>query len=370
LARNASKLKLSYYPLAEREGMRIRRFLQFAGAASVLDPCAGTGAALRTITDGAEARRYGIELDAYRAAEAKKILDEVIHGSVFETHSPVESYTMLYLNPPYDHEIGEGKNQRLEQVFLEHTFRWLKPGGVLVMIVPFDRVNDCRGVLTPQFRDKTIYRLNEPEAAAYKQVAVLCVRRSRQERERLTDFAVQQGNHKLRDLTRLYEEIPAMPDSPDRMFAVPMSEPAKLDYRGLPLDTMEDLLASSPGWLQAQRVTHAPKAQVSGRPLIPLHRGHVGLLCTSSLLNGRFGQGKDLHLSFWESVKVVDKVEEDGASPGAMVIRERERFSQRLTLLYGDGRFALLSEKANGKEGEDAKRAPQDGDADVCETNA
>ena len=118
-------------------------------------------AALRTITEGAEARRYGIELDAYRAAEAKKILDEVIHGSVFETHSPVESYTMLYLNPPYSHEIGEGKNQRLEQVFLEHTFRWLKPGGVLVLIVPFDRVNDCRGVLTPQFRDKTI-----PPAAA------------------------------------------------------------------------------------------------------------------------------------------------------------------------------------------------------------
>jgi hypothetical protein len=32
---------------------------------------------------------------------------------------------------------------------------------------------------------------------------------------------------------------------------------------------------------------------------------------------------------------------------------ERERFSQRLTLLYGDVRFALPSEKANGKEGED-----------------
>jgi hypothetical protein len=75
----------------------------------------------------------------------------------------------------------------------------------------------------PQFRDKTIYRLTEPEAAAYKQVAVLCVRRSRQEREKLMDLAVQQGNHKLRDLTRLYEEIPAMPDSPDRMFAIPMS---------------------------------------------------------------------------------------------------------------------------------------------------
>jgi hypothetical protein len=369
MARTASKLKLGYFPLAEQEAKRIRRFLQFGGAASVLDPCAGTGSALRTITDGVEARRYGIELDAYRAEAAKQVLDEVIQGSVFETHSPVESYGLLYLNAPYDHEIGEGKNQRLEQVFLEHTFRWLKPGGVLVMIVPFERVIDCKGVLTPHFRDKTIYRLTEPEAAAYKQVAVLGVRRSRQDREKLTDFAVQQGNHKLRDLTRRYEEIPALPDSPDRVFAIPAGGPAKLEYRGLPLDLIEDLLASSPAWLQAQRVTHAPKAQVSGRPLIPLHKGHVGLLCTSSLLNGCFGREKDLHLSFWESVKVVDRVEEEGGSPGAMVIRERERFSQRLTLLYGDGRFALLSEKTNAKEGDDAKRPPQDGDADLCETN-
>ena len=117
------------------------------------------------------------------------------------------------------------------------------------------------------------------------------------------------------------------------------------------------------------RPSHKESACVfSAKPVFRQKRGN-GLLCTGSLLNGRFGQGRDLHLSFWESVKVVDKVEEDGASPGAMVIRERERFSQRLTLLYGDGRFALLSEKANGKEGEDAKRAPQDGDADVCETN-
>jgi hypothetical protein len=53
-----------------------------------------------------------------------------------------------------------------------------------------------------------------------------------------------------------------------------------------------------------------------------------------------------------------------------MVIRERERFSQRLTLLYKDGRFALLSEKAQGMAGDDAKRAPQDGDAGIRETNS
>jgi hypothetical protein len=28
-----------------------------------------------------------------------------------------------------------------------------------------------------------------------------------------------------------------------------------------------------------------------GRPITPLHAGHVGLLCTAGLLNGVFGQG-------------------------------------------------------------------------------
>ena len=41
------RMRLGYYPLDSREAQRIRRFLQFPNEpASVLDPCAGTGAAL------------------------------------------------------------------------------------------------------------------------------------------------------------------------------------------------------------------------------------------------------------------------------------------------------------------------------------
>ena len=219
------------------EAARIRRFLQFSGeSASVLDPCAGTGAALVGLTDKAAVRRYGVELDAYRAEEARKVLDEVIQGSAFDTHAPVESFSMVYLNPPYDFEIGEGKNQRMERLFAAHVGRWVRPGGVLVMVIPFDRVYDCRSILTPQFKDKAIYRLTEPEAVTYKQVVVFGVRRSRQERERMNDHAVHQGNWKLNDLTRRYEQIPALPDLPDRTYLVPPSPPAKLEYRGLPLD--------------------------------------------------------------------------------------------------------------------------------------
>jgi tRNA1(Val) A37 N6-methylase TrmN6 len=370
LVRTQARLKLGYYPLTQAEALRIRGFLQFpVESATALDPCAGTGVALRTLTEGADVRRYGIELDAFRSEETAEILDEVVQGSAFDTHAAVESFSLVYLNPPYDFEVGEGKNQRMEKLFVEHVGRWVKPGGVLVLVVPYDRVYDCRSILTPQFRDKAIYRLTEPEAAAYKQVVVFGVRRTRQERERLNDHLVQQANSKLNELARRYDQIPELPDVPDRYYPVPPCSPAKLEYRGMPLDLIEELLDTSLAWRQAQRITHAPKTEFSGRPLTPLHKGHVGLLCTSGLLNGVFGSGEDTHVAYWESVKVVDRIEEEGDDGNSTVIRERERFSQRLTLLYADGRIALLSEKPNEKarpkEGRDEECAPAHGEADL-----
>ena len=368
--RTQARLKLGYYPLPEAEARRIRALLHFpTETVSVLDPCAGTGTALTLLSEGALAKRCGIEMDAYRSDEAAKSLDQVIQGSVFDVHAPVESFSLVYVNPPYDFEIGEGKNQRMEKLFVEHVGRWVRPGGLLVLVIPFDRVYDCRGILTPQFRDKAVYRLTEPESVAYKQVVLLGVRRTRQERERLNDQAVQQGNWKLKDLTRRYEEIPALPDTVDRVYSVPPSPPAQLEYRGIPLDMIEDLVEVSPAWRQAQRITHAPKTEFSGRPLTPLHKGHVGLLCTSGLLNGVFGDGPDRHVAYWESVKVVDRTEEEGENGNGTVIREKERFSQRLTLLYADGRIALLSEKpvstSPTKEAPNEECASAHGEADL-----
>ena len=367
--RTQAKLKLGYYPLVLAEARRIRNYLQFPNEpASILDPCAGTGTALCALSDGAAVMRYGVELDAYRAEEARKVLDEVIQGSAFDTHAPVESFSLLYLNPPYDFEIGEGKNQRMERLFLEHLVRWVRSGGVLTMVAPYDRVYDCRTVLTLQFKDKAIYRLTEAEAVAYKQVVVFGIRRTRQERERMNDHAVSQANWKLNDLTRRYDDIPPLPDVADRHYVIPPSSAAKLDYRGLPLDQVEDLLANSPAWRQARRVTHAPRPEFAGRPLTSLHQGHVALLCTSGMMNGCFGEGKDRHVAYWESVKVVDKREDE--EDGVTVIHEKERFSQRLTLLYADGRIALLSEKPSEtpsrKDDSDAERAPENGQADFC----
>ena len=41
-------------------------------SSSVLDPCVGDGGAFEVITSGAQVFRYGIELDAYRAEQARE----------------------------------------------------------------------------------------------------------------------------------------------------------------------------------------------------------------------------------------------------------------------------------------------------------
>ena len=120
--------------------------------------------------------RYGIELDAYRAEQARERIANVIQGNTLEVHCPVESFGLLYENCPYDWTFetsAEGRSSRTEQVFLSHTYRWLKPGGVLVLVIPGERLTDCGHILASHFRDVRVYRLEAPECVRYKQVVVI-----------------------------------------------------------------------------------------------------------------------------------------------------------------------------------------------------
>ena len=182
------KLRLGYFPLPLSEARRIRACLRYpASRFSAIDPCIGDGAAFLAITGETCARRYGIELDAYRAEQAASVVDELIHGNCLDVHCPVESYGLAFLNPPYDWTTGETRSERTERVFLAHTYRWLKTGGVLVLVVPAVHVRECGEILASQFKATRIFRLTDPESVRYRQVVVLATRRSRREREQLRD---------------------------------------------------------------------------------------------------------------------------------------------------------------------------------------
>ena len=333
------KTKLGFFPLPVPEARRLKNCLLANSDFSALDPCVGDGVAFMHLLDGMQARRYGVDIDAHRAEQARNVGIETLQATTFDVRSPAEAFSLLYLNPPYDLEAGATNNQRLELIFLEHTYRWLKPGGVLVFVIPQPQLRVCARVLSEHFSDLSVYRLTEPASVQYKQIAVLGVRRKRHQHVR---------DSVLLDSVRWLEHVATKPDpeslgdSADKRYEIPESGPVTLTNTGIPLDEVEDLLPESAAYRQASRVLLPKQRDVRGRPLTPLHGGHVGLLCTAGMLNGIFGEGEDRHIAHWRSVKFTDHWEEE-EEDGTKILHDRERFSHELTLVYASGKTQVLT---------------------------
>jgi len=373
--RNAGRLKLGFYPLPQSEARRLRAHLVFPTEPfAALDPCVGDGAAFQTILDQTHALRYGIELDAYRTEQARALGIEVVHGNTLEVQCRVDTLAFVYLNPPYDFEVGKTDNQRMEVVFLRHTGRWVMPGGVLFLVIPQRQLAGCARTLAEHFENIRVYRLTAPESVKYNQIALLAVRRKRQ--NRLRDEMLASHTQQLEKLSE-QESLPALPDTAEFPYQVPPSLPAALVCHGLPLDEIEDKVIESSAYRQVKRILLRERGAVRGRPLTPLHGGHVGLLCTSGMLNGTFGQGELRHIANWQSRKYTRTWHEE--EDGKDVHHTREYFSHECTLLWASGATQVLTHEAqdesdagdaNGSDPELAEKGLEDSDDNTNSHNS
>jgi hypothetical protein len=172
MSRPISRVKLGYYPLPVEEAHNIRSLLVSSQSCYAIDPCAGDGSALLAITNDTGAHLAAIEIDADRAAACSLKGIPTVYGSTFECRVPAESFSLLYLNPPYDSEVGPHSNRRMELVFLEHCFRWVITEGVLVFVIPVTSLGACARLLTSQFERLSVFRLEHPECVRFKQIVV------------------------------------------------------------------------------------------------------------------------------------------------------------------------------------------------------
>ena len=140
-------------------------------------------------------------------------------------------------------------------------------------------------------------------------------------------------------LARQYESLPILAPGSIEL-RVPESGIAPLSYVGLPLDTIDDLLPTSPAYRQVSQILDPQPVSLNTRPLTPLHKGHLGLLSTAGLLNGVFGSGDRLHLAAWKTKKRVIKTEE--TEDEKITIREREQFVHELAVAFANGETALI----------------------------
>lgn len=342
MSRLESKLKLGYYPLPIEEALNIGAVLVATSSYSAIDPCAGDGNALLEVTKNTGAHLAGIELDADRAAACTAKGIATVHGSAFECRVPAESCSLLYLNPPYDTEAGPHSNERMELVFLEHCYRWVITEGVLIFVIPSTAVGRCARLLASQFDHLRAFRLEHPESVRFKQVVVWGKRKKAHARGEPSgaEVLVAAGYHP--------NDLPSLNATVSERYAVPPSAPVSITYVGLPLDTLEDALQRSMAMQNARGILVRKHQKIAGRPVTPLHQGHVGLLACSGMLNGFFGSGQRRHIAHWRAVKHVDEFHEEGGQEGETIIRKRERFSHELTLAYEDGRIRELKETSEG----------------------
>lgn len=345
--RNTGRLKLGHYPLPTDEARRIRALLMFSAPCAAIDPCVGDGTALLEITKDIGAHLVAIELDADRAAAAAQKGIATVHGSAFECRVSAESCSFLYLNPPYDNELGPHSNERMELVFLEHGYRWVMTEGVLVFVIPVTVLGACARLLASQFERISVYRLEHPESVRFNQIVVFG------KRKRAHLRGDPKGADALMRAGYRPNLIPALNEAVAERYAIPPSPAATVNYTGLPLDAVEDALQRSTAMQNARGVLVRKQQKLTGRPVLPLHRGAVGLLACSGMLNGFFGEGEMRHIAHWRSVKYVDEFNEEGEEEGETIIRRRERFSHELTLAYGNGNIVELKETKEGNQGDE-----------------
>lgn len=236
--RNAGRLKLGHFPLPVEEARNLSQLLIAAEPFFAVDPCAGDGTALLEVTKDFAAQRAAIELDAGRAADASARGIPTTRGSTFESHLPAGSCSLLYLNPPYDVEVGNHSNQRLELVFLDHCYGWLKTAGVLIFVIPDNALSHCAKRLASQFERISVFRLTHPESVRFRQLAIIAIRKKEHHRGD-TRYADQ-----LLRLAYNSNQLPTLSSETTERFIVPESTNAD-DWNSLTDDLSQ--LASKSG---------------------------------------------------------------------------------------------------------------------------
>ena len=202
MARLASIAKAGYYPLppALLPAVAAAIELDWSNASgargydrtkhAVLDPCAGEGEALFHLAkewDHQDLAVYGCELEATRYAKLRARARAFKHhlngvhlqkGDAFSlaatTNESCPGVSVLYLNPPYDTDKEHG---RLEERWLAHFSKLLRPGGVLVFVVPYYALAASACTLGRLYTEIQVCQFPAEHFATFKQVILFARRR-------------------------------------------------------------------------------------------------------------------------------------------------------------------------------------------------
>ncbi len=330
--RLAGRIKMAYYPTPPSVVERIKTFIRIPDGSSILDPCCGEGNALKQLTEGTTARTYGVEIDRHRAEKAKNKLNHVLKCGIEQTRITSGAFSLLFLNPPYDWETQDERNERKEKIFLRETTKYLQPQGILIYIIPQHRLDkNTAKILSYRFENIHVYKFQQGEYESFKQIVLFAVKKKK------PDTDEKALNQLIRIPTTELEELPTL-EHP--VFELPKSKMINL-FQSTIIDEkeLEHQVRESPLWKKFDEITRVEEQRVR-RPPLPLHTGHLGLLLANGCLDGIVGQGEDTHVVRGKVEKTVIKFTEQKGD--VTEERELDQYKVSIKILRQDGEIITL----------------------------
>jgi len=331
------QIKMGYYPTPLSIVERVRSFLRFPKeAATIFDPCCGEGLAVKGLVESTDAVTYGVELDKKRAEEAKSNLNHVLPCGYEEVRITNNAFSILWLNPPYDFERNDEEDDRShdrkEKTFLANTLKYLKPGGILIYIIPQVRLTkQIAKLLSSRFQDIRVYRFPEEEYKAFGQIVVLGIKKPRSEPDDAEYLRLAQ----VPDIS--LDETPMLSEP---IYDFPLGNEISLFVSTkISIETVEKEVTSSPLWKRMAELSLVHNGLLN-RPPLPLHAGHLGLLLASGCLDGLVGQEDDQHVVRGKVIKTIDSYEE--MKGDVTEIHEVESYQVTIKILTRTGDLITL----------------------------
>ena len=267
---------MNYYPLPKDVAAAASTWLAQQGPANVIDPCAGEGDALLTLTSGINVNYYGIEIHDKRFEALEKRLpsgSKTLHGSIHHCRVGMNTMQMVYCNPPYEFEQdSSGASQRSEQTFLNHTLQWLCKNGILVFVIPiqsYKRTNMIETLVT-HFKDIQVRKFtykNEKDTHVRDDLIIFAKRRAVKKTPKAIEIV------SMRDGAEYIKWLEAK-DEPEYRLPAALHVPTfkKVYYSD------EELAASASKHgvrsSKAYADLFAPSS-LKFRPIMPMRQGHV-----------------------------------------------------------------------------------------------
>ena len=288
--RLAAQAKGGYYPTPPRVTDMVADLVHTPRSAyhrngetlRILDPCCGGGDAAAQLAEalrrphGVSVETYGVELHRDRAEQAGRLLDRALAADLFQTSIANGAFGLLLLNPPYD---WDAEDKRVEHAFLTHCTRYLAEGGLLVFIVPRQRLEVSARYLASHYGRLECRAFPSPEREVFDQVAVFGYRKAEPAPDaralaQVMAWAEEAPEPLGNDIYAVYTPVPT--PGGDVLFTTrtvdPVAAAAEARRSGL--------------WTSAE-VTDAlwPAGDARTRPLMPLRRGHMAMLVAAGFLD-------------------------------------------------------------------------------------